>query len=511
MCSSDNASYSSGGSGPQHNGWNVPLGVHRIACCAPGLLVSTHLHRRSPAVKVNRRILDSADDPKSAHRRVEEDLIIPPGSYVEVLETHVHGDRVRGRICWEEKEAEEPGASAGGGKKKGIIKRKTARMLLKKQTSFRRKNNKFESEASATSKRIVKYEGWISLQWAKRSEQDRVAIEEDDDDSADKDLEGSYRTGDLKECGTVAADEDSGPWTEPVPLGVYRISNSLGGGGGVCGLPLRESSDPDSTVLGKLDCGRCVEVVHTQVKGYDQVVRARVIVHDLPRRVPRKADADNNGRGVGGGSDCYVGGGGNIANGDVGNKGMKVTSGWISLLDALTGSSGASPVPLGAYVVIADEPGCVVTEGGRLDSKVRETLLPGSCMEIVATRMEEGLVRGLVASGGHVTLFEIGAGIGMEGAMHGMPVPLGTYRIIQNALTVTSAVASYSSVVMKLHLNATVDIVETRVEEGGSSRVRGRIGNGSTRSSSSAVVGWITLFEVRRTKMRMYAHPQQQP
>ena len=218
-------------------------------------------------------------------------------------------------------------------------------------------------------------------------------------------------------------------------------------------------------------------MVHTQAKGYDQVVRARVIAHDL-----------------------------------VGNKEVKFTSGWISLLDGLTGLSSATPVPLGAYVVVADDPGCVVTEGGRLDSKVKGMLVPGSCMEVVATRMEEGLVRGLVAGGGHVTLFETSPITGTEETMHAMPVPFGTYRIIQNALTVTTAVSSSSSVVAKLQLNATVEIAETRVEEGGSSRVRGRIRGGNARShGGNVLVGWVTLFEVKRAKMRMFAHPQHQP
>ena len=33
-------------------------------------------------------------------------MIIPPGPYVKILETRVHGDRVRGRIGWEEEEVE---------------------------------------------------------------------------------------------------------------------------------------------------------------------------------------------------------------------------------------------------------------------------------------------------------------------------------------------------------------------------------------------------------------------
>ena len=51
------------------------------------------------------------------------------------------------------------------------------------------------------------------------------------------------------------------------------------------------------------------------------------------------------------------------------------------------------------------EQDCVITDGGQLDSKVKGSFVPGSFMEVVATRMEEGIVRGLIASGGHVTLF----------------------------------------------------------------------------------------------------------
>lgn len=283
--------------------------------------------------------------------------------------------------------------------------------------------------------------------------------------------------------------------TEPVPLGVYRIN--FGGG-----LPLRETPDRDSAVLGKLERGRCVEVVQTQVRG--DRVRARVIVPNLQQ----ESDIAN-GSGV-----------------------MKFTSGWISLLNALTGSSGASPVPLGAYVVVA-EPGCVITEGGGLNSKVRATLIPGSCMEVVATRMEEGVVRGLIDGGGHVTLFvpprSHGQNIGGSmttataggvssnrkdgGRMFAMPVPLGTYQILHSGLSVTSGISSTSPIVMKLQVNTTAEIIETRVEDG---RVRGRICTvvsedggkvvGYERAAGSSCcgsgggggdmpMGWINLFE----------------
>lgn len=258
---------------------------------------------------------------------------------------------------------------------------------------------------------------------------------------------------------------------------MYRINFSGG-------LPLRASPDRDSAVLGKLERGRCVEVVQTEVKG--DRVRARVIV---PGRLQDDSDEGEASS----------------------NAGHKFTSGWISLLNALTGSGGASPVPLGAYVVVA-EPGCAVTEGGSLESKVRGKLVPGSCLEVVATRMEEGLVRGLLASGGHVTLFappwtqrggKDGGRRTETGRMFAMPVPLGTYRVGRDdGVAVTATAAAASAVLATLEQHATAEIVETRVEDG---RVRGRVGAAAHEDGSRAAAGgslgsgggggWIHLFE----------------
>ena len=84
-----------------------------------------------------------------------------------------------------------------------------------------------------------------------------------------------------------------------------------------------------------------------------------------------------------------------------------------------------------------------------------------------------------------------------------MPVPLGTYQVIQNGLSVTTSISSSSQITMKLQLNASAEVVETRVEDG---RVRGRIcavinedgsrvvGYGQANGSADAG-GWINLFE----------------
>jgi hypothetical protein len=349
-----------------HNGWTVPLGVHKIICSSPGLLVSTTVHRRSTPVKRTVRDINN--------NFVKQDLIIAPGSYVEILETQVHGGRVRGRIVWEEEDVEgvdmnkrRKKKKKKGGKKKSLLEKRPKRkskMFQRGRAKKKEDDGTHEDEDESVWENMVKYSGWISIQWA----------DEDDEEGNAAAKLGS------------GSDEDAGPWTgkcaffclfsvsfscvaftislssdtciyifpffltEPIPLGVYRISFGAG-------LPLRETPERDSAVVDKLERGRCVEVVETTVKG--DRVRARCLVPPLPQE------------------------------GDDQKKPARFQSGWISLLNALTGASGASPVPLGAYVAVA-EGGCTITEGGRLDSKEKGTLNPGSCIEVVATRIEEG-------------------------------------------------------------------------------------------------------------------------
>ena len=260
--------------------------------------------------------------------------------------------------------------------------------------------------------------------------------------------------------------------TEPVSLGVYRINFSGG-------LPLRATPDRESPILGKLERNRCVEVIQTEVQG--DRVRARVLVPGHLRQDRNEGPASSN-------------------------AGAKV-SGWISLLKA--GSGGASPVPLGAYAVVAER-GCVVTEGVHLDSQVKHTLGPGSCLDVVATRMEEGLVRGLLASGGHITLFappQTRHGNGGRksdgGGMFAMPVPLGTYQVVKtNGVLVTAGASGTSPVLATLGQNTEVEVVETRVEDG---RVRGRVGAVAREDKSGATAGesvdcrrggWVDLLDL---------------
>jgi hypothetical protein len=185
----------------------------------------------------------------------------------------------------------------------------------------------------------------------------------------------------------AAADEDEGPWSRPLPLGVYRIGVGVGNvrESGVAAndddqdavgeslsfagqLPLHDAPDDESNVIDFLFPGQCVEVVETRVlvvkkkrkrakdgcgrhgatgtanrppSGGDaageQVVRARCMV-------PVITPPNNSVGGFGGGKPQRT-----------------FRFGWITLVGG--GASGsdyssvaAFPIPLGAYVVTAEDP-----------------------------------------------------------------------------------------------------------------------------------------------------------
>jgi len=298
--------------------------------------------------------------------------------------------------------------------------------------------------------------------------------------------------------------------TATAALGVYCISSKEGA------LTHKSPNGSDAAnIFGKIECGQYIEVL--QVCGYGVATWARIKVPDVVASHQEKKHLSR----------------------DEKKESMKFMSVWICLLDTRTGLSGATPVPLGTYVIIADWPGCNITEGAQLDSKNESaTLTPGSIMEVVATRMEKGMVLGLTASGGYVTLFHFTSKYGNSGTqidsnnslqqrnddgnqiiITAIPIPLGIYQVIHGALTVTSDISSASSCQTKLALNTMVEIMETHVEKGSTdeSRVRGRFR--TTNADCGGVVhdasgnidngGWITMLEAHGPKMRMYVQPKQ--
>jgi len=485
-----------------HNGWMAQLGVYKIVSPHPGLVVTQDVHRRSRTVKRRRRRVGVSNQHRDENHgngiheeteRPEADLVIPPGSFVNVIETQTHGGRVRGKVVWEveeENEVVEDSSSNRKGRLSSGLGR-TSRFLRRGRKGGKNNNEDLNSLASnsvMTTKSMVSYTGWISLQWAEDDEDDQDILMSDLPPPSNSSVASapsmqssvsSRRKSTFASAagGSGAADETPGPWTHPIPLGVYRVNFGAG-------LPLRETSERDSPVIEKLERGRVVEVVQTEVK--NNRVRARCIV-------PHAAgDEDSSGDGA-------------IGNNNAGNK-KGFQSGWISLLN-LSGSSAASPVPLGAYVTVS-ESGCIVTEGGRLDSKVKEIIAPGSCIEICSTRIEDGVVRGLLTSGGYISLFSSlgkasiagsrGGAVGAaaskigSGQMFAMPVPLGTYQNLQDGLVITSGVSSTSPMITKLKKDACAEIVETRVEDG---RVRGRIQSVIYGGATTEANGFINLFE----------------
>jgi hypothetical protein len=411
------------------HGWNVPLGVHKVICDAPGLIVTCDVHRRSAPVK---RVHASTDATEKSRRRSchpNEQLVVPPGAYIEVLETQVHGDRVRGRIEWEESIVVTIDGTHKASRKMSI------KNLGHKLTH--KKKNAGNSEQK-THVETHRYTGWVSLRWSDRDESN-----------------AGNRIHDTRS--NKATDEDAGPWTEPVSLGVYSITFGHG-------LPIRKTSDRNSELVGMLEKGQYIEVVETQITG--DRVRARCIPAPTSR-------------------------------------GGAPLNGWISLFNAVTGSSGASAVPLGAYVTVT-ESGCTVTEGSSLNSKFKALLKRGSCVDIVSTRIEDGTVRGLISTGGYVTLIgpkrshvkKNGKSSSPKDEQYLMHVPIGVYKVVYaDGLPVMMGVYAGAPSAIDLELDSFVQVVETCVQNG---RVYGRIIAVINDNVRVETHGWIFLFESKR-------------
>ena len=479
-------------SSPRNNhGWSVPLGVHRITCAPPGLAVTIDVHRRSNVVKrkiirkslVGQEVVvgggNNNDATTSTSNRLKKmkrnhgrkkgggggdfkivtgvitrDLILPPGSYVEVMETRVHGGRVRGRIVWEEEvttevdrdlllhleekevreramarpdkqrrrqqQQQQRAVDDGSPGRRNNRGGKAEKAMTKAMTVFRRKTSAgagglFTSELfdqppphhprqhspaggggggargrergpsadSPSHLTTIKYGGWISLQWA------------GGDDNYERD-EVVGRSA----AAAAAADEDEGPWSRPLPLGVYRVCVAVGNAreSGVVAndddqdvvgdslssfagqLPLHDAPDDESNAIDFLVTGQCVEVVETRVlvvkkkrakdgggrhgatgtannrppggddAAGEQVVRARCMV-------PVITPPNNSAGGFGGGKPQ-----------------RKFRFGWITLVGGGASSGtdyssvAAFPIQLGAYVVTAEDP---PVNGNAADSKAK--------------------------------------------------------------------------------------------------------------------------------------------
>lgn len=573
-----------------NHGWSVPLGVHQVRCASPGLVVTTDVHRRSTVVK--RKIIQKSlveDGPatsigtkksssKSLLKRtkskkkinknlktttsvVTRNLVLPPGSHVEILETQVHGGRVRGRIVWEEEvatemdrklelllEEEEVRKRAMARPPKalsGNMKNKMGNRLFRRKSSggmgdAHHRKLPFTSELfdrpphhsplagtrsrSPSPLTTIKYAGWISLQWA-------GTVNNHERHEAMKRRRGTK---------SFVADEDEGPWSQPLPLGVYRVSGDASAvrngygqdnvGSSTKQLPLYDAPDSESNIIDFLVFNQCLEVVETQVlvmkRKDNQDSQLGGMQHDFPKIEGKQVVRAR----------CMV----PVivapltAENFVGGKEFaptalqrKFRSGWITINEG-ENSVTASPIQTGAYIVTTKDPLLSCDS----NSKIKAILPSGSCMEVDATRIEfeekeemmechhcgrESMyhtvaVRALIASGGYVTLFVVSVGVsGTHGGLcacgrlvqktYAEPIPLGTYRITHPTF-LTQGSGQKTPVITQLTENEFVQVIETRVEGG---CVRGRVhadvfnenyldqNDGARRKEP--VAGWVSLFE----------------
>ncbi|KAL7443181.1 hypothetical protein ACHAXH_006629 [Discostella pseudostelligera] len=469
-----------------NHGWSVPLGVHKVICSEPGLVVTTDSHQRSNAVK--RKILlkslvekNKADTKKIHLKRMKmknniktvttvitRDLIIPPGSYVDILETCVHGGRIRGRIVWEEELATENNlalsmrlAELELRKNASIrtmkppnsspLKGKNIRSFFHRKSSSGATNNERHEDAqphgdghsrSLSPVSTIEYTGWISLQWVEGA----TNYERDETLKRRESSSRSHQTT----TAVLATDEDEGPWTQPLPLGVYRVCGDSSMDDTYAGnhdvgisakqLPLYDAPDCKN-MIDFLVPNQCIEIVETKVlvvkrNGHDRVdagrqaVRARCMV---PMIATSTSSSQQN-------HDAPI------------RSQRQFRHGWITINGEGKELVSASQIPFGAYIVTANSP------VARYDanSMAKSVLHPGSCIEVVNTRLEfedgakriqcgcgkEGMynsvsIRALIASGGYVTLFDTSVGTDgacvcgniVQNAIYADPVPLGTYRL----------------------------------------------------------------------------------
>ncbi|KAL7510013.1 hypothetical protein ACHAXN_006916 [Cyclotella atomus] len=549
------------------HGWNTPLGVHRITCKPPGLVVTADIHRRSAVVKrkvlkqrlvtkknIKKRddqieIIESQSTPERGRNMLShiptkkkkartvltvssQDLVLPPGSHVEIVETVVHGGRVRGQIVWQEEMIVELDDELRGQMKKieGIGENTgsagASNSKKKNNAFFRRKNSQQEknpfssdlfthtNEIYQATKRaspsppqltLVEYGGWISLEWA----------------------EAEAMRNQRNETGV--SDEDDGPWSQPLPLGVYRVEGDRLSGyihsesTSLAQLPLSDAPDNDRNITHILVNKQCVEIVEIQVvvmttkiiNAADGVcgvrtVRARCMVPILiPPMIPEHVD----------GMRCVNA-----------RPQKKFKSGWISLCtdENLSMESNATPLPSGAYIVTSST-GCTVTEG-RTGSKIKSILACSSCVEVVTTRIEfeedemikchcgrESMysvvaVRALIASGGYLTLFIFP--VSTLGSIDNVcycgqlvqrtfadPVPIGMYKVTNpHGVAVTSAISQGSSTITIIQQGVCLTVLQTGVEDG---CVRGRICLKDD-CTSEPVTGWISLFKFPDQRWAQY-------
>jgi hypothetical protein len=299
----------------------------------------------------------------------------------------------------------------------------------------------------------------------------------------------------------LIADEDDGPWSRPLSLGVYRII-------GMNNLPVSGVPEKDSNSIGMLKSGDVVEVVETKVvimkrklrepRNYLSMLTSDFeVIRTVRARCMMSSDSATT---------------------------KRFKSGWITLCEEDKKSNGenivtASPIPVGAHVVTSKQP--LISYSG---SQIKTILPSGSCMEVDATRLEFDesttvkcdcgqessypviAVKALISLGGYATLFTLPVGksspcacgqeVVAKPTRYAEPVDLGVYKVVHpNGVILTEGICPNTPIITTLKQNAFADVIETRVEDG---CVRGKIKiflSCDLSETGDKNTGWISLFE----------------
>ena len=588
--SSSSSSSSIDDSTSVNHGWSVPLGVHKVICSEPGLVVTTDIHRRSNIVQ--RKILlkslveknkktdvkmihlkrkNRKNHPKTITTVVTRDLIIPPGSFVDVVETCVHGGRIRGRIVWEEELKTENDLALSMRLAELKLRKNAAIRPVKPSNSprkgrhlrtfFHRKSSSGTAQnyehhgdqmssmpheeghsrsLSPVTTTTIEYTGWISLQW----EESSINHERDEARKRRERCSLNQQTTSL----LATDDRDEGPWSQPIPLGVYRVCGDSSMDDTYAGnhdvgksakqMPMYDASDCKN-IVDFLVPYQCIEILETKIlvrkQRNDQdmidVGRQEVLARCI---VPTIIAMENR------------------HNSTISQRTFR--QGWVTLYSEGRDLVCASPVALGAYIVTVEDP--IMSYDA--NSTIKSFLPPGSvrynvvclfiflnddslsgclscenfvrlpkCIEVVNTRIEfeedakkircgcgkERMytcvsVRALIASGGYVTLFNTSVGTDgvcvcgnlIQQETFADRVPLGTYRIT-HPTTLTKHVGLKTEVITQLTENSCIEVMDTKVEDG---CVRGLVNISSSElchdeegseKNDAMMTGWVCLFE----------------
>jgi hypothetical protein len=202
----------------------------------------------------------------------------------------------------------------------------------------------------------IEYTGWISLQW------DGSSTNYERDEALRQRESNSHN---YQATSFFATDDDDGPWSQPLPLGVYRVCGDSSMDDTYAGnhdvgrtarqLPLYDAPDCKN-VIDYLVPNQCIEVVETKVllmkttnnqdkpDAGKQVVRARCMIAIVENRHEAAPPQ------------------------------RKFRQGWITMTGHDKESVSVSPIALGAYIVTAHDP----IESYDANSLVKSLLPSGS-------------------------------------------------------------------------------------------------------------------------------------